>query len=450
MELNEYISKLFDAAKAAGFEACECCYTTGEDMEISVFGGEIDEYSLSNSIALGLRGLYNGHMGYASTRVLDDASIDWLVESAKSSAELVDNDDKEFLFAGSESYAEVKAFSQSIDDMTAREKIDAALNMEKQTLECDERIKRVSGCAVMSSSSSVRMVNTLGLDVSFRSNGLGAYVSPIAEQDGDTSNASSIKFVRGKDELDTGAIAREGVGEALAMLGAKPCASGAYKVLLRHDVMAGMLSTFDGMFSADNAQHGLSLLKDREGDKIAADIVTIIDDPLLESGMSSQPFDDEGVATYTKAVVENGVLNTLLHNLKTANKQGVKTTGNAARGSVGGSMGVSPSNFFIKPGERSLDELIAEVGEGIMITDIMGMHSGANPVSGDFSLGASGFMIDGGKLGRPVKSITVAGNFFKLLNDVRALGSDLWFGMPGMSCCGAPSAIIESLSVAGA
>ncbi|MGI6183876.1 MAG: TldD/PmbA family protein [Candidatus Fimadaptatus sp.] len=447
MELNEYISKVFAAAKAAGFEACECCYTTGEDMSISVFGGEIDEYSLSNSITLRLRGLYNGHMGYAATRVLDEASIDWLVESAKSSAELIDNDDKEFLFAGSESYAEVNSYSQSIADMTAREKIDAALDMEKQTLERDERIKRVVDCSVISSSSEVRMVNTLGLDVSFRDNALGAFVVPMAEQDGDMSNAFSIKFVHDKDELDTSAIVREGVSEALAMFGAKPCKSGAYTVLLRHDVMADMLSTFEDMFSADEAQHGLSLLKDREGDKIASDIVTIIDDPLMKNGMASQPFDSEGVATYTKAVVENGVLNTLLHNLKTAYKQGVKTTGNAAR--AGGSIGVSPSNFFIKPGERSLDELIGEVGEGIMITDLMGMHAGANPVSGDFSLGARGFMIEGGKLGRPVKGITVAGNFFKLLNDVRALGSDLWFGMPGMSCCGAPSAIIASLSVAG-
>ena len=130
MELNEYIKKLFAAAEKAGFEACECCYSSGENMEISVFDGEIDEYSLSASLGLGFRGLYGGRMGYASTRVLDDASIDWLVESARSSAELVDSDDKEFLFAGSERYSEVKAFEPALEELSARDKIDAALRLE--------------------------------------------------------------------------------------------------------------------------------------------------------------------------------------------------------------------------------------------------------------------------------------------------------------------------------
>ena len=450
MELNEYIKKLFAAAEKAGFEACECCYSSGENMEISVFDGEIDEYSLSASLGLGFRGLYGGRMGYASTRVLDDASIDWLVESARSSAELVDSDDKEFLFAGSERYSEVKAFEPALEELSARDKIDAALRLEKETLARDGRIRRVSGCSVISQSSELRMVNTLGLDVSARGNALGAYVSPIAEEAGDTANAFAVRFGRDASVLDAGALADEASREALALLGASPCASGEYRVLLRHDVMAEMLETFAGMFSAEEAQHGLSLLKGREGDRIAADIVSIVDDPLLPGGLASAPFDAEGVATYTKAVVEGGVLKTLLHNLKTANKQGVTTTGNASRSSVGGKVTVAPTNFFIRPGAASFDALLAEVGEGVLITGIMGMHSGANGVSGDFSLGARGFLIEGGKVSRPVKGITIAGNFLTLLCDIRALGDDLWFGMPGESCCGAPSAIVSSLNVAGA
>lgn len=443
MELNEYINKLFAAAKEAGFEACECRYSTDENMEISVFSGEIDEYSLASGISLSLRGLYNGRMGRASTRVLDEASIGWLVESAKSSAELIDNDDKEFLFPGSDHYAEVDGFSTEVENMTAREKIDAALRLEKETLASDSRIKRVQGCAVISQCGETRLVNTLGLDVSFKSNVLGAYVAPIAEADGDTASGSAIHFGHDKSILDTAAIAAEASRETVSSLGAHPCASGTYKILLRHDVMSDILETFAGMFSADAAQHGLSLLKDREGDKIAADIVTIIDDPLLKGGMASAPFDSEGVATYTKSVVENGVFKTFLHNLKTAYKQGVTTTGNASGSTV------APSNFFIKPGETSFDDLVANVGDGLLITNVMGLHSGANAVSGDFSLGASGFMIEGGKIGRPVKGITVAGNFLKLLCDVTELGSDLWFGMPGSSCVGAPSAIVSALSVAG-
>ncbi len=211
MELNEYINKLFAAAKEAGFEACECRYSTDENMEISVFSGEIDEYSLASGISLSLRGLYNGRMGRASTRVLDEASIGWLVESAKSSAELIDNDDKEFLVPGSDHYAEVDGFSTEVENMTAREKIDAALRLEKETLASDSRIKRVQGCAVISQSGETRLVNTLGLDVSFKSNVLGAYVAPIAEADGDTASGSAIHFGHDKSILDTAAIAAEAI-----------------------------------------------------------------------------------------------------------------------------------------------------------------------------------------------------------------------------------------------
>lgn len=450
MELNVYIKKLFEAAEKAGFEACECYYTSGESMQVSVFQGEIDDYSLAASLGLSFRGLLSGKMGYATTHVLDEASIEWLVDSAKASAELVTTSDKEFLFAGSESYAELNPYNPELEQVTAREKIDAALRLEKQTTAADGRITRVQDCSAFSESSDVRIVNTLGLDVSFKDNSVGAYVSPIAEADGDTSSGFAVKFGRNADILaDTAAIADEATGEALSMLGAAPCKSGNYKVLLRCDAMTDMIETFAGMFSAEAAQHGLSLLKGREGEKIAADIVTIMDDPLLEGGMASCPFDSEGVATYTKAVVENGVLTTLLHNLKTAYKQGVTTTGNASKSSLAGKMIVAPTNFFIKPGEQPLDKLVEGVGEGVLITGLMGLHSGANGVSGDFSLGARGYMIEDGKIGRPVKGITVAGNFLKLLSDITAIGSDLWFGMPGGSCCGSPSVVVSGLSVAG-
>lgn len=449
MELNDYIKRLLDEAGRAGFEAAECCYVSGEDMEISAMGGEIDDYSISTSLGLSLRGLYNGRMGYASTRVLDEESIGWLIESARQSAELVDNDDKEFLFAGSDSYAQVNAFAPELEQIGARDKIDAALELERATLGMDERIKRVQGCAVVSQRAQTRLVNTLGLDVSHMENVVGAYVSAIAEADGDTATGSAVRFGRERGLLDAAALAREAAQEALGMLGARPCASGRYAVLLRRDVMAGLLETFAGMFSAEAAQHGLSLLRDREGDRIAAPCVTIIDDPLRPDGNASTPFDAEGVATYTKAVVEDGVLRTLLHNLKTAHKQGVATTGNAARPSLGGSITVAPTNFYIKPGERPFDALLGEVGNGLLVTDIMGMHSGANGISGDFSLGARGFIIKDGRLDRPVKGITIAGNFLELLTSVSEVGSDLWFGMPGGSCCGAPSVIVPELSVAG-
>ena len=152
------------------------------------------------------------------------------------------------------------------------------------------------------------------------------------------------------------------------------------------------------------------------------------------------------MATRTKAVIENGKLTTLLHNLKTARKAGVKTTGNAAKNGYAGTVNVSPSNFYLKPGEKSKEELLADLGNGLVITEVSGLHAGANAISGDFSLIAQGYTVKDGKKDQPVERITVAGNFFQLLKNIRAIGSDLTF--PG-SPIGSPSVDVGEIAVAG-
>jgi len=197
------------------------------------------------------------------------------------------------------------------------------------------------------------------------------------------------------------------------------------------------------------AQKGLSLLKDREGTQIASEAVTLIDDPHHGKALASTPFDAEGVATAKRAIVKSGTLTTLLHNLKTAKKQGVQTTGNASKGSYAAPIGVAPSNFYVQPSGQSPEQLLGEIGDGLLITELSGLHSGANGISGDFSLGAKGYLVKGGALGAAVNQITVAGNFFELLKRIRAVGSDLRFGFPQSSCVGSPMLDAGELAVAG-
>ena len=219
-------------------------------------------------------------------------------------------------------------------------------------------------------------------------------------------------------------------------------------VLMAPGAARDMLQTFEGVFSAESAQKGISQLKGREGERIAAECVTLMDDPFLSDSLASRPFDGEGVAAKAKAVVENGVLTTLLHNLKTAHKQGVASTGNAAR-SYASTVGVAPSNFYFKPGAQTQEALLERMGEGLMLTDVTGLHAGANPISGDFSLSAKGFRVRGGRKAEAVNQITVAGNFYRLLESVVAVGSDLEFGFPGGSRFGSPSLLVSELAVAG-
>ena len=246
------------------------------------------------------------------------------------------------------------------------------------------------------------------------------------------------------------AVWKAAAEEALSGLEAKQVLSGAYRALLRNDVAGTMLSTFSGVFSADNAQRGLSRLKGREGEAVAAACVTLMDDPHRPGSASSAPFDGEGVATVPKAVIEDGRLTTLLHNLKTAHKQGVATTANASRAGYASPVGVAPTNFYFRPTDEGFDAMLARLGDGLLITDLQGMHAGANPITGDFSLAAKGFTVKGGKIEAPVNQITVAGNFYDLLMHIEAVGGDLEFHAPGASCFGSPSLLVKGLSVAGA
>ena len=162
-------------------------------------------------------------------------------------------------------------------------------------------------------------------------------------------------------------------------------------------------------------------------------------------------FDGEGVATYRKNVIENGVLNTLLYDLVTAKKAGKESTGNGLRGSYRGAVGIAPFNFYLKPSEKSREELFARAGDGsLYVTELKGLHAGANAVTGDFSIESEGFLIENGAEGRAVRSFTVAGNFFTLLESIEAVGSDLRFGIPGgFTLFGAPSVLAKNMSVAG-
>lgn len=448
MNINEFISRLFERAKAQGLEQCEVYYTTGSEFETGVFKGEIVSYKVSDSVGLSFRALKDGKMGYSATQVLDDEAIDMLVDGVLTSLSLLEDEDEQFLYNGAGEYAAVNCFSEDVEKITVREKIDMALKMEQAALAADPRVEQVTDSEVFTSSGECRIVNTLGLDVSQKDNMLGGFVGPVA-RDGDQVNNEYGMFFGCDANVDVEQVARETVQDTVSGLNAKSMPSGTYRVVLRNDAAASMLSAFESVFSAAAAQKGLSLLKGREGEVIASDCVTLWDDPHMEGGLASCAFDAEGVPTQKKAVIEAGRFNTLLHNLKTAHKQGVQTTGNASKANYAAQITVAPTNFYFAPGSISRDELLSQAGEGVFITSLAGMHAGVDSISGDFSLSAKGFVIEGGKLGRPVAQITLAGNFYDMLKNVRGFANDLKFGFPSKSWMGSASMLVEKLSVAG-
>lgn len=447
MEKNAFIEKVLKAALEAGIEAAEVYASSRDSFRAMSHNGEVDNYSVASRSGLSLRGLYQGKMGYAATEADDEEAVQQLVNGVKESAELVEDDAVQEIYRGDDHYPEIDNYAPALDQVSEDDKLKLLLEMEDKALHCgDERIKQVDYNMLSTVSGATSLVNSYGLSLSQRDNLATAYISVVAKEGDRVATGSGFGCSRDFAALDASKMANEAVEEALFYLNAAPVLSGVYRVIIDRRCMPDLLSTFAGVFSADAAQKGMSLLAGREGETIAASCVTLMDDPHMKGGLASEAFDAEGVATQVKAVIENGKLTTLLHNLKTARKAGVKSTGNASRGGYASPIGVSPSNFYFKPGDQTLEQLMADMGNGLVITEVSGLHAGANPVSGDFSLMAKGYTVEGGKKARAVEQITVAGNFYTMLKNIRAFGSDLEFvGSP----VGSPSVDVGEMNVAG-
>jgi PmbA protein len=223
-----------------------------------------------------------------------------------------------------------------------------------------------------------------------------------------------------------------------------------HPVVFSPEAMASLLRTYCGIFSSEAAQKGLSQLAGMEGKVIGADCVTIVDDPFHPDSTSPIHFDGEGSPTYKKNLVEKGVLNTLLYNLKTADKAGKTTTGNASKGSYAARVGIRPFTMYLQGGSLTEEQLLQQAGNGIYIHSLEGLHAGANAVSGDFSLQSSGYLIENGVKTTHIKSFTVAGNFYELLKKITAVADNMKLHNPlGITSFGSPSVLVDQLPIAG-
>ena len=356
---------------------------------------------------------------------------------------LCEDESEQFIYDGKEENAELNLE----DDVgEADEKLRFVLDVEKAAKGYDERVQKVGYNTIITGRGAVRIVNTFGLDKQYAATYGVAYIMPVAAEGESTASGLAIQVGRGFPALNAKALGTEAAEDAVSMLHASPVPSGQYRVILHHRAMTDMLEVFADAFSAENVQKNLSVFKGRLNEDVAAKCVTIMDDSLRENGVSSRPFDAEGVPGGTHAVIENGVLKTFLHNLKTAKKDGVHSTGNASKASYSAPVRVSPTNFYLAAGDAGYDQLLKDVGDGLVIKEVEGLHAGADAVSGDFSLLSKGFLIKDGKIERPVEQITIAGNFYEMLKAVRAVGSDLTFPQGAF---GSPSVDVGKLSVAG-
>lgn len=444
MDVNILKNNLFEKAKNSGFTSYEIYYSDNSAFKVSVYNNKIEKYQNSQSGGFCFRGIINDKMGYYFSESLD-VDVSDVINNAISNAEIIDSDDKEFIFEGSDSYSDVNIFNEELDKMTADEKINGAFRMEEIALEYDNRIK-VNNSIVATGKSSVYIANSKGLNLEEKSNYIMAYVEVMAEGNGETKEKGELWIDSNPLKFAPDTIAENAAKKVISSLGGHSVKSGKRSIIIKNEVFADILECFVGNFYAENVQKGFSLLKNKINEKIASDSITIIDNPLLENGLSTTAFDSEGVAAYSKNVVQNGVLNTYLYNLKSAAKDNVKSTGNGFKNGFKSAVSTSATNFYIEKGNIDFDKMIEKIGDGLLITDVAGLHSGANAVSGDFSFAAEGFIIENGKITTPVNQITIADNFYNILNNIEIAGNDLKFNS---SAIGSPSLMINDISVAG-
>jgi len=449
MEMKSLIEKIFSEGKKKGLTDMEVYYSAGNSLSLKVFQKELDGYSLSESEGLSLRGVYKGKMGYSYTEKVDETSIEQLVNNVVENATIIDSDDEEVIFEGSKEYKKVDSFNTELSNVKEEDKIKFVKSLEEEAYKIDKRISSVKTCVYGDGYGEVIMSNTKGLYLHDKSNIAYTYIVVDAKEGNDIKTGMAYRTGNDFYKFNVKEIAKEAVEEAIGLLGAKSVKSGNYPVILRNSAAADLLEAFTGIFSAEAVQKNLSLLKGKLNEKIASERFTLIDDPCMEGGLASRSFDGEGVACKYKKVIDKGVLKTYLHNLKTARKDGVETTGNASKGSYKSSISIAPSNFYVEKGEKTLEEIIKSSDKAIMITELQGLHSGLNSVSGDFSLAALGYLIEEGKIVRPVEQIIVSGNYFEMIKNIEEVGSDLKFGLPGEAYIGSPSLKVKSLAIAG-
>lgn len=450
MELEQFRKSLLEQGKQAGFSECEVYFQKGKEFEVLVLEGEISHYENSATQGVCFRGIMDGKMGYAYSEKISQDAIEFLIKQAEQNADIIEEDMEEELFSGSSSYPSFSGFSEQLKELSGEEKIENAKQMEQAALKQGQNQVAIDYCVLGYEEERTEIYNTKGLSLGYEKNGVSAYVSAIAHKGEEIKTGSEYWMDNIWHDFDPIQIGQKAAENAVSHLGAESVPSGSYRVLLENEVMSGLLSAFCIAFYGENVEKGFSMLRGKLKNLVASPHVTLRDDALLSGKTGSVPFDDEGVACKNKIIINKGILETFLYNLKTAKTAGVESTGNGFKMSLQSPVKTTCTNFYIAPGEKAPDEMIATLGEGLLITDVAGLHAGTNGISGDFSLSAEGFLVENGVVGKPIEQITIAGNFFNLLRNIEMCGNNLRFAMPNTNgTIGAPMVLVKEIDVSG-
>ena len=447
-DLEDVARRAVDAALAAGAGDAEAWCERSTERQIRVYDGSVESLTDATSAGVGIRAFLGGRVGYAHGTDTSDEGLRDLGRSAHAAATIADEDGYAALPDDAGAAQVDGLFSRELADWTTERKVDLALAIERAA-RAHDGVSQVEAAAYADGEGAVALANSRGFAGTYEATSAFAWCSAFAGEGADLMTGLGIGIGRDPAAFDPQAVGDEAAERALALVGARQGPSRRCPVVLDALVAASFAGFIGAMLSADAVQRGRSLFADRLGDEIAAPLLRLDDDGADPAGFASSPFDGEGSPRRRTPLIEDGRLATFLYDTRTGRRGDHPTTGNAERGSYRSPPTVGTSNLLIAPGDGTLGELVARAGEGLYVTDVAGLHSGVNPVSGTFSVGATGRLIEGGELGTPVREITIASDLVSMLQGIQAVGSESRWVPFGGSVKAAPL-LLGEMTVSGA
>ena len=443
----DVIDAVLERAAARGAADVEVYGEQSTSHRIKVYRQEVEQLTAAQRRGVGVRVFSAGAVGHAYTSDLSDGALDDVVQRAIDNAAVSDPDEFAALPAPAGEPADVDPFDPRLVAATDAQRIAIALEVEATSLAADPRVKTVEDTMYVDGDGEVFIASTSGVRGSYRAGQCYAFAYVLAEQGGQVETGYAYSVGRALEELDPAAVGTEATERATRLLGARKCPSMKAPVILDPYVSAAFFGVLSSALTADAVQKNRSLFAGREGERVAGELLELVDDGTLADGLESAPFDGEGVPSGRTPLITGGVLQGFLYDTYTARKAGRASTGNGMRGGYSGLPGVRPTNLVVAGPATPLAEIVAGTERGVLVTDAVGIHSGANPISGEFSVGISGVLIEGGEFTTPVHEVTLAGDIVGMLTGIRALGDDARW-VPGGSIL-TPSVVIDGMAIGG-
>ena len=437
------------AERAEGEEALEAYLIHERSFEVKAYDGDVETLSSAEPRGAGVRVVDGGRVGFAYSTDLSDAGVMDLVGRARTNARYSSPEDAAGLAEPVTSPpSEVPGLVDPVQESVSPEsKVALALELERAT-RMHDGVRGVEEAVYSDAITEVALATSTGVSGAYRRTDAWCYSIAMAGSGDDQEMGFDFGLARGLSHLNVEEVARGAARRALEVLGASKIPSARMPVVFDPYVAGQFLGVLSKALTGEAVQKGRSLFAGKIGDRVAAEGLSLIDDGRLEGAPSSAPWDAEGVPTGRTEVIADGVLRSFLYDTTSARREGRESTGNAARVGFKSLPHPSSTNLAFEPTGESAAEVLARAGKALLVTDFHGVHSGANPVSGDFSVGATGRLLENGEVGRPVKEITVAAPMLEILKRVIAVADDRRW-LPFGGAYGGATTLVEEMTVGG-